>query len=98
MAPGIQNLIVKCVALAPFLATLIGYVVGWANGASSLLDRERMGIETWDHTALFIWLFFQLVVPNVSLYCVNGVGRTLQKFASDFNVSFLYTLFILGLL
>ena len=86
MAPGIQNLIVKCVALAPFLATFIGCVVGWANGASSLLDRERMGIETWDYTALFIWLFFQLVVPNVSLYCVNGVGRTLQKFASDFNV------------
>ena len=85
MATGIQNLMVKCVALTPFLATFIGYIISWANGSSSLLDRENVGIDTWDHTALVIWLFFLLVVPIVSLYCVNGLGRTLQKFASDFN-------------
>ena len=84
-ATGMQNLIVRCVAVGPFLAMFIGYIFRLANGASTLLDRQQMDLDVWDHTAMSICMFFQLVVPNASLYCVNDLVKPLKTYVSDFT-------------
>ena len=85
MATGMQLLIVICVALIPFVATLVTYIINWANGSSFLINAEMTGLQIWDVTAAVIWLLSQILVPPSSFYTVKSLGRTLDNFASGFN-------------
>ena len=88
MATGLQHLIVICVALNPFVAALASYIINWANASSSMVNDElfkRLGLDSWDLTAMFIWIVSQIVLPPLTLYFVNSLRKTLEKFASDFN-------------
>ena len=46
---------------------------------------QRLGLDNWDTTAVFIWIVSQIVMPPFTLYFVNNLRKTLEKFASDFN-------------
>ena len=88
MATGLQHLIVICVALNPFVAALASYIINWANGSTFLVNDEqgkKNGLDNWDVVAVFIGTFSELLLPPLSLYFFNGLGKTLDKFASVFN-------------
>ena len=88
MATGMQHILVICVALNPFFASLVCYIINWSNGSSFLfLDElgKNMGVDSWDVTTMFIKLFFEVFVPPVSFYLIKNLYKKLEDFASSFN-------------
>ena len=88
MATGLHHLIVICVALNPFVAALGSYIINWANGSTFLVNDElgkRNGLDDWDTISVFIGTFSEVLLPPLSLYFFNSLGKTLKKFASVFN-------------
>ena len=83
-----HQLIVICVALNPFVAALVSYIINWANGSTFLVNDElgkKNGLGYWDMVAVFIGTFCLVFLPPLSLYSFNGLGQRLEKFASVFN-------------
>ena len=88
MVTGMQHLLVICVAQLPGVASLVSYIINWANGSTFLVNDvlfKKIGLDNWDMTAVFIWIFSETLVPPLTLHFVNGLRKKLEKFASDFN-------------
>ena len=91
MAKGMQHLIFICVAFNPLNLNAIGYITNWANGSSFLVFDElslKMGLASWDATAMLIWMVVQHLVPPLSYFSVRNLAQRLEHFASSFNAKF----------
>ena len=88
MVTGLQHLIVICFAMIHIFALLANYIINLANGQSfSQLPKafKKLGLDSWDTTAVFIWIVSQILLPPLTLYFVKSLRNTLEKFASDYN-------------
>ena len=88
MVTGLQHLIVICFAMIHIFALLANYIINLANGQSfSQLPKafKKLGLDSWDTTAVFIWIVSQILLPPLTLYFVNSLRKTLGKFASEYN-------------
>ena len=88
MVTGMKYLLVICAAQLPGVASLVSYIINWANGSTFLVNDvlfKKNGLESWDTTAMFIWIFSQLWAPPLTLHFVKGLRKSLETFASDFN-------------